>query len=52
VEDAVRYDIVLASAKMLAPLRCLRALFAIDNVDHLWTGMSVGGRRRSRLKQG
>jgi hypothetical protein len=52
VEDAVRHDIVLASAKTMAALRRLRALFPIDYVDHLRTGMRVGGRRGSRLKQG
>ena len=52
VEDAVRHDIVLASTKTLAALRRLRALFAIDNVDHLRTGMSVGGRSGPGLKQG
>ncbi len=50
MDGTIRENIGLSSAKMQADLRCLHALFTIDNVNHFWTGMCVRGRPGSRHK--
>ena len=51
MDKAGRQDAGLPSVQMQAGLRSLEALFTGDDVEDLWTGMSVDWRSRARPQQ-